>query len=65
MIGHRVKCQCGFVFRVGAKGKKQPGALDEINRIRAAKNKAKEEANLPRGPVGLPNASPFSDHEVL
>lgn len=67
MIGHRVKCQCGFVFRIGAKGKKQPGALDEINRIRAAKNKAKEEANRPTGSPNqkYPNASLFGNDDVL
>ncbi|MFK7768002.1 MAG: hypothetical protein AB8B55_12335 [Mariniblastus sp.] len=38
MAGHKVRCQCGFVFRLGPKRAKQPGAADDI--IRKQKLKA-------------------------
>ena len=37
MVGHKVRCQCGFVFRIGSKADKQPGVSEKLNRKKAAK----------------------------
>jgi hypothetical protein len=37
MIGHKVQCQCGYVFRIGAKASKKPGVVEELKRKKASK----------------------------
>lgn len=37
MAGHKVRCRCGFVFRLGSKSEKQPGVAEDIQRRRAIK----------------------------
>lgn len=37
MIGHKVRCQCGYVFRIGAKASKQPGVAEKFKRKKTAK----------------------------
>ncbi len=37
MVGHKVRCQCGFVFRLGPKHEKQPGVAEEIRRRKKLK----------------------------
>jgi len=39
MAGHKVRCQCGFVFRLGPKSQKQPGIAEDIQRRRALKER--------------------------
>jgi len=39
MAGHKVKCQCGFVFRLGAKKDKQPGVAEDLKRKRAIRER--------------------------
>jgi hypothetical protein len=43
MVGHKVKCQCGFVFRLGSKADKQAWVADELKRKKALKAKKKAE----------------------
>ena len=39
MAGHKVRCQCGFVFRLGPKTEKQPGFAEDLKRRRAVKER--------------------------
>ena len=39
MSGHKVRCQCGFVFRLGSKTEKQPGVAEDLKRRRALKER--------------------------
>lgn len=32
MVGHKVQCQCSYVFRLGSKSDKKPGIAKELNR---------------------------------
>lgn len=41
MSGHKVRCQCGFVFRLGPKKDKQPGVVEDLKRRRALKERKK------------------------
>lgn len=50
MIGHKVKCQCGFIFRIGTKASKNPGVVDDLNRRRAAKKLAARASTPETGP---------------
>ncbi len=37
MVGHKVRCQCGYVFRLGSKSDKQAWVVDELKRKRQLK----------------------------
>ena len=61
LVGHKVKCQCGFVFRLGAKKDKQPGVDQELKRKRAAKQRRSEATGsatiepVRRSPIAKPS----------
>ncbi len=59
MVGHKVRCQCGFVFRLGPKQEKQPGVAREIRRRKKLKQalraKNKQAGAAPVRPKEVPN----------
>ena len=59
MVGHKVRCQCGFVFRLGPKQEKQPGVAREIRRReklkQALRAKNKQAGAAPVRPKEVPN----------
>jgi hypothetical protein len=67
MIGHKVKCQCGYVFRIGAKSSKQPGVAEELKRKKAIKQcgalsnaRAAGSRNVKKPLSARPQSSPAS-----
>lgn len=66
MVGHKVRCQCGFVFRLGSKSDKQEWFSAELKRKRAFKKQQEADAKAaqqkpPTRPVGLFDLQPKPD----
>ena len=67
MVGHKVKCQCGFVFRLGAKKDKQPGVAEELKRKRALKQRrsaAASGANPVLKPIEVADETPVQSYDL-
>ena len=45
MVGHKVRCQCGFVFRLGSKADKQAWVANDLKRKKAIKAESKRKQN--------------------
>jgi len=50
MVGRKVRCQCGFVFRIGSRANKQPVVSEKLNREKTAKARqpVSKQANQPQ-----------------
>lgn len=54
MVGFKVKCKCGFVFRLGSKADKNEDFGEVIRKKKAMKRRAAEAAASARAKIGTP-----------
>ncbi|MFT5302843.1 MAG: hypothetical protein ACI87E_004033 [Mariniblastus sp.] len=68
MVGHKVRCRCGFVFRLGDKSDKQAGVADDLKRRKAEKlaRRSIGEAQVADRPTASPEkVVPRNENEFL
>lgn len=63
MVGHKVRCECGFVFRLGSKQDKKAGVAKKLKEKRKAKQKKQEsQSGLDTDPVLNPTVDTRLDN---